>query len=156
MFALRDRETKKLVGFYYTVDADYRDNTAETTFTLSFDDDNVWVTAVREYADNVVNKSYAYYGSYNYPCNPYNGRLEVVELTLRIDTNIEQKLELINHTLTTKEAMQALIEGKKLTKEKWHKNKYIHLVDGQICNNSKDGAYGEHLCNYNEYIIYQG
>jgi len=83
MFALRDKDSKELVGFYYTADFDHDNECAETMFTLSFDDDNVWVTNVREYADDVVNKSYAYYGSYNYPCNPYQGRLEVVELGVK-------------------------------------------------------------------------
>ena len=86
MFALRFKDTKKMVGFYYTADADYRDNSAEITFTLhdSSLECNVWVTTSKETAQEVADGVYQYFGNYNNPYNPFLGKLEVVELTCKV------------------------------------------------------------------------
>ena len=83
MFALRDKENGKLVGF--ETESNDGDSSVGfcvgTTFTLSFDVENVWVTTCKQTALEVSKFSESWYNaSFSSPVNPYVGILEVVEL----------------------------------------------------------------------------
>lgn len=79
MFALRDKENGKLVGF--ETESNDGEFCVDTTFTLSFDVENVWVTTCKQTALEVSKFSESWYNaSFSSPVNPYVGILEVVEL----------------------------------------------------------------------------
>lgn len=79
MFALRDKENGKLVGF--ETESNDGEFCIDTTFTLSLDVENVWVTTCKQTALEVSKFSESWYNaSFSSPVNPYVGKLEVVEL----------------------------------------------------------------------------
>ena len=82
MFALKYKDTGKLVGFYATsLDGEI---SPDVIYRLSHSGDNFWVTTSRAVAEKAaVTDTEMYNADFDTPINPYIGKLEVVELVLK-------------------------------------------------------------------------
>lgn len=83
-YGLKHTETGNLVGF--DTNATDGEFCVDVSFQLDKDSDNLWVVMDRTVAENVCyGESPAWYNqSFTSPGNPYVGKLEVVELVVKV------------------------------------------------------------------------
>lgn len=84
MFALRHKESGKLLGFYTSSNDDMEDcGSTSTRLELNPIFDNVWVVTKRSIAEKATDVNVDWYNAeFDTPQNEYVGQLEVVELVL--------------------------------------------------------------------------